>query len=269
MNFIQEAIGLLNQSGYRSIADVRDEDLVGETAVVRPLNIGSLTISYLIGERETHQNAVQSTAFNELVDKLQKSFDDEELKSLCFALTIPYEDLGSKIHSGRAVVLVQYAQRHGRLADLVEYGRQHRSHLTWPHFPKFKPASTLDKSDIAIIISLAQPALEKVSEFLSEENIDANILLITNVPAYDHKQFLTIEQDWNEVAKDFGQTMDVVSRKLSGMNRHFFIAGPMPLMFAMGCIWGTVHTGDKLYHLDRGVQRYVHVLTSSQEWLSD
>lgn len=265
---VQEAVNLLNNSGFAQFDDVKvGQELVGETAVVRPLHVSQFTISYLIGERDSGQNIEQET-LNNLASKLQTNFNDEELKALCFTLSMPYEDMGSQTHSGRMVALVQYAKRRGRLADLAAYGRQHRPHIAWPRFPIMKPTPIVDKKDLAIVVSLAQPALEKAAEFLAKEQIDANILLITNVPAYNHKLFLSIEQDWDQVAHNFGRTMDIVSRKFSQANRHFFIAGPMPLIFAMGCVWGTVHTGDKLYHLDRGIQQYVHVLTSSQKWLS-
>ncbi len=54
----------------------------------------------------------------ELRDFLDKYFNDDELRGLCFELDIPYEDLGASTKSGKARELVSYCQRHTRLAEL-------------------------------------------------------------------------------------------------------------------------------------------------------
>lgn len=264
--YIQEAVNLLNTSGFIQFDDVKiGQDLVGDTVVVRPLHIGHLLVSYLIGERDTYRNLEQET-LNAFQKALDETFNDTDLRGLCFELDIEYENLG--MQTTHSLELVEYARRHGRLADVASYCRRHRPHITWPDFPKVRPTTIIGKTELAIVISVAQPALEKAADFLIREQIDAHILLITNVPAYDHKRFLTVDQDWNQAAQDFAHTMDIVNRKFSTSSRHFFLAGPVALIFAMGCIWGTVRIGDKLYHLDRETDRYFHVLTSSQKWLS-
>lgn len=268
-SFIAEAIQLLNNSGFQQPSDVKvGEDLVGETAVVRPLHTGQILTCYSIGERDNEKKAIDQTTLDILASKLKSSFNDEDLKGLCYSLEIPYDDLASQTLSGRMIALIQYGQRHNSLAAIVARCRKERPNVTWPDIPLSEQVLTIRKENLAIVVSVAQPALEKVAGFLTAENIDADILLITNVAAYNQKRFLTIEQDWDAVAQDFARTMDIVIRKMSGLNRHFFLAAPMSLIFAMGCIWGTVRTGDKLYHLDRGTDRYHHVLTSSQKWLS-
>lgn len=267
--FIQEAIQLLNHSGYAQIDDVPAKDLVGDTAVIRPLHVGQLTVSYLIGEKDSYRNIEQETlaAFQQ---KLAETFDDEEVRQLCFALAIEYEDLTATTRHGRIRELVGYARRHGRLADLTHYTRRQRPHATWPDFPVTDPVAIVDKTDVAVVVSLARPALEKVAQYLAAEQIDANFVLITNVPAYDETQFLQLDLDWNLAAYEFSRTMDKMARQLAGTRKHFFLAGPMPVIFAMGCIWGTVQAGDKLYHLHRHkeTEQYVHVMTTSQAWLS-
>jgi hypothetical protein len=48
----QEGIDLLHHSGFCLFSNVTlRQDLVGDTAVVRPLYIGQMLVSYLIGER--------------------------------------------------------------------------------------------------------------------------------------------------------------------------------------------------------------------------
>ena len=54
----------------------------------------------------------------ELRDFLDKYFNDDELRGLCFELNIPYEDLGASTKSGKARELVAYCQRRTRLVEL-------------------------------------------------------------------------------------------------------------------------------------------------------
>ncbi|MCP4426887.1 MAG: hypothetical protein GY803_20555 [Chloroflexi bacterium] len=50
---------------------------------------------------------------------LRDNFNFQELKDICFELGIRYEDLGGTGVAGKALALVQYAQRHSRFDDLV------------------------------------------------------------------------------------------------------------------------------------------------------
>lgn len=268
--FVQEAIQLLNQSGYAQIGDVpAGKDLVGDTAVIRPLHVGQLTVSYLIGEKDSYRNIQQET-LNDFKARLEETFNDEDIRQLCFELGVEYEDLAADTGHGRIRELVDYGRRHGRLAELTKYAREQRRYITWPNFPVTDPVAIVDKTDVAVVVSLARPAMEKVAQYLAAEQIDANFVLITNVPAYDETQFLKVDLDWNLAAYEFGRTMDKMARQLAGACKHFFLAGPMPVIFAMGCIWGTVLAGDKLYHLHRhkDTEQYVHVMTTSQGWLT-
>lgn len=266
---VQDGIRLLNHSGFHQLDDVIvGADLTGDTAVIRPLHIGQLTVSYLIGEKDSYRNIEQETlaAFQQ---KLADTFDDEEVRQLCFELGIRYEDyLTDAAHNGRIRQLVDYARRHGRLAEITTYCRRQRPRITWPDFPITDPAAIVNKADLAVVVSLARPALEDAAQYLAAQQIDANFVLISNVPAYNENRFLKLDQDWNQVAYEFSRTMDKMARQLAGTRKHFFLAAPLPVAFALGCIWGTVHTGDKLYHLDRDTEQYVHVMTTSQAWLS-
>jgi hypothetical protein len=54
----------------------------------------------------------------ELRDFIDKTFNDDELRGLCFELDIPYDDLGASTKSGKARELVAYCQRRTRLVEL-------------------------------------------------------------------------------------------------------------------------------------------------------
>ena len=56
---------------------------------------------------------------------LSKRFSDGELRTLCFDLGVAYEDLPGSGKADKARELVDYMDRHERLADLVRVGRQY------------------------------------------------------------------------------------------------------------------------------------------------
>ncbi len=54
----------------------------------------------------------------ELRDFIDRYFDDNELRELCFDLGIDYENLPAVGKSARARELVTFCERHGRLTEL-------------------------------------------------------------------------------------------------------------------------------------------------------
>lgn len=62
---------------------------------------------------------------------LTRYYNEGELRTLCFDLSIDYESLGGDGKTGKARELVLYGQRHGRFADIVHYIQQTRPHLDW------------------------------------------------------------------------------------------------------------------------------------------
>lgn len=61
-------------------------------------------------------NVTAKEAFN----TLKTNFNLQELKTLAFSVGIPFEDLEGSGRSGKALAMVQYAQRHGKFDQLVE-----------------------------------------------------------------------------------------------------------------------------------------------------
>jgi len=58
-------------------------------------------------------------------------FDESELQTLCFYLSIPYEDLSGQNRSDKINALITYAERHQRIDDLLNIGRQLRQDVPW------------------------------------------------------------------------------------------------------------------------------------------
>lgn len=66
-----------------------------------------------------------------LRDLLLASFNEEELRDLCFELGVTFENLGGQGLAGKARELVLLLAREQRLADLVTLGKIRRPRLAW------------------------------------------------------------------------------------------------------------------------------------------
>jgi tetratricopeptide (TPR) repeat protein len=62
---------------------------------------------------------------------LSNHFSVAELRGLCFALSVEYDDLAAEGRSDKARELIMYLARRGRLDELITLCRQERPHLTW------------------------------------------------------------------------------------------------------------------------------------------
>ena len=106
--------------------------------------------------------------------------------------------------------------------------------------------------DVAIVVDISQPILERVGAYLKKKRIKADVLLVTNRLKYsDRPEFLDAksERDWEAVVQDFADVMYEVRRAGKAARVHIFLAAPLPLTFAMGAVWGTVENAI-LYHWD-------------------
>ncbi len=55
-----------------------------------------------------------------LIHNLESTFDDEELRTLCFNLSVNYDDLQGLGRAAHIRSLVGYCFRHGRIGELIE-----------------------------------------------------------------------------------------------------------------------------------------------------
>ncbi|MCB8982656.1 MAG: hypothetical protein H6659_02420 [Ardenticatenaceae bacterium] len=79
----------------------------------------------------------------QLKEALQTHFNLEELSIFAFEVGIPYEDLGGSGRSGKALALVQYAQRHSKFDQVVEAVKAKRPSVNWdaPTIPTNQPTN--------------------------------------------------------------------------------------------------------------------------------
>lgn len=62
---------------------------------------------------------------------LNDSFNEDELRDLCFDLQIDYDSLPGSGKAAKARELVTYSERHGRYADLVRRVKELRQNVSW------------------------------------------------------------------------------------------------------------------------------------------
>jgi hypothetical protein len=90
---------------------------------------------------------------------LSDSFNDSELRSLCFDLKIEYEDLPGLTRSDKARELISYARRYGRMADLLAACRAHRPHARWPQPAGVSPVASRGAPRISRVATLIVAAI--------------------------------------------------------------------------------------------------------------
>lgn len=266
ISLIQDAVALLRDSGWGIPPEVDSAvELQGEQCRIRPLHTTTTAVSYLITAKPDEVKAEQPV-LRALRETVLGTFNQAELQEMCFELGVPFENLAGDEYVTKVQELVTFLQRRRQLASLVAYGRKHRPHAAWPDIAA--PTAVPPRDDIAVVVSLAQPALPTAAAYLDDQGIPAHFLLLTNVPAYDKTEFLGVDSDWEAIGQLFFQTMQTIRLEFPKARLHLFLAAPVALGFLLGCTWGTVFQGDYLYHLHRdedGRSHYVRVATISRK----
>jgi hypothetical protein len=67
-----------------------------------------------------------------LVELIEKSFNEPELKALCFDFEFDFEDVRNGTHRVTVANLVMRFYRRGTLAELAMYAQQMRPAVVWP-----------------------------------------------------------------------------------------------------------------------------------------
>jgi hypothetical protein len=71
----------------------------------------------------------------DLRQKLADHFSQDELRILCFDLDVDYEELKGEGKTNKAMELVAYLKRRGRIGELVTTCSELRPNVTWPKAP--------------------------------------------------------------------------------------------------------------------------------------
>lgn len=116
--------------------------------------------------------------------------------------------------------------------------------------PAPSPPLTITRPHVAILVDINRRMLQDVARYLDEQNLDADLLVVTNDPAYSDKvKFLdpSNPREWTELVQEFTATMNTIKHQLGGAQVHIFLSTPLPLAFGLGAVWSTVDLAT-VYH---------------------
>jgi hypothetical protein len=113
---------------------------------------------------------------------------------------------------------------------------------------------TITKPDVALLVDINRRMFHDVSRYLDAQGIDADIVILTNDPAYsDAIQFLPADDPevWTELVQDFNAAINSIKRMAGAARVHIFLSTPLALTFGLGSVWGTVDNAT-IYHWQDG-----------------
>lgn len=108
----------------------------------------------------------------------------------------------------------------------------------------------MPKADVAVLVDINRRMLQDVANYLDGQGIDANLVIVTNDPAYSDKvRFLDAQapDEWEELVQDFNSAIGIIKHAVGNARLHFFLSTPLALAFGLGSVWGTVDEAT-VYH---------------------
>ncbi len=109
---------------------------------------------------------------------------------------------------------------------------------------------TIRKPDVVILVDINRRMLADVSRYMEARGLDADVIIVTNDPAYSNQiRFLDAQnpQEWEALVREFAAEMNKIKHVVGAARVHIFLSVPLALAFAMGTVWGTVDEAT-VYH---------------------
>lgn len=227
----------------------------GETAVsldntirVQRLYESPLLTADLIAHSQPQTNR-QGKSLGDLARLVNQTFNLEELKLLCEELSMDFENLSGETRIGKSLSLVQHAQRHGHLPELISTCSRQRTRVEWPDVTLIALPAFAPKENLVIVVNLASRYnIElNVPRYLDEKKrIDANFVYFQNPNEDRH---ISYTADWNEFQRAFTKTIKQINDLMSFKQTHIFVSGSGAILFSLGCMWGSVKPAT-CYHFE-------------------
>ena len=248
---INKGLSLLTQLNPNRADNISNTAVSSTTILQRYDANNSLLRAFLMASKvEEEQNGYQDVL--QIYRKMEPHFNLSDLQTLSFELGVNFEDINGQNRLEKLREFLIYIDQRGKLNDLIEKCKEARPQISWlPPKRDKTEAAVRSKLDMAVVIDVARPALKNVATYLDDQNLDVNFVVFRHA---EPGKFFTTEDDWQSLGVTFGDVMARVKREFEGVKLHFFLAGPGGLLFAMGCIWGTVddalvyHYENNTYH---------------------
>lgn len=232
----------------------------GETAVsldntlrVQRLYESPLLTADLIAHSQP-QTMGKGKSLGDLARLVNQTYNLEELKLLCEDLSLDYENLPGETRIGKTLSLVQHAQRHGHLPELIGTCSRQRLRLAWPDATNIALPAFASKDDLVIVVNLASRFNIEldVPRYLDEKKrLDANYIYFQNPNEDRH---IPHTANWNEFQSAFTKTIKQINDLVPFKQTHIFVSGSGAILFSLGCMWGSVkpatcyHYEDNTYY---------------------
>ncbi len=100
----------------------------GKGAPLSARELADWAVRQPLAKQRATKGGASSTELRRMLDA---SFNEEELRTLCFDLNVNYEDLPGEGKSSKARELIAYLERRGRIRELVEYAAKMRPNRLW------------------------------------------------------------------------------------------------------------------------------------------
>ncbi|PKN90890.1 MAG: hypothetical protein CVU44_22165 [Chloroflexi bacterium HGW-Chloroflexi-6] len=123
----------------------------------------------------------------------------------------------------------------------------------------------IDKENVAIIVEVSRRAVNDAARYLENNQIDANLIVVTNTGDYTANLKAINEdnpQEWFEMVQEFNMAINAIKNESGSVDLHIFLAVPVTLAFGLGAVWGTVDNAT-VYHWNG--KEYKPVLSISRE----
>lgn len=240
-NVIEAGIRLLEASGAKSLRDLQkgQEWKADPVAYLRVLEVVDLAAAIHLAPRRPVEDAINTVT---LLDLLKEGYNSVEIRNLSFQLGVDYDELSGETRTDKARELITHLQRRGQLGALITHCAAERPHLPWPQGSAALPYVTSPHTAVVLDFT-RRPALPDVGRFLTQRNLDANLIVITNRIPYSELKFLPHDQNWEEVLHISDRSLQT----FRGTTKHFFLSAPAALAFGLGSYWGTVENAN-VYH---------------------
>lgn len=221
--------------------------LFNDHVVLQHLLPDSELTAILICERDhAPSNTIELLAT--LRKKFAKYFSKSEIKGILADLGVDYENYSDEkaelIREG-----LQHIVRIGQVKALIKICTRLRPKVDWPKSENIEAVNWIEKEHVGVVLNINNPALGKAASYLTEKNIDADLLFLSNMPTPQQIKYLTYERTWEKMAHEFTQVLKSLRDQRSSIAYHYFFAAPVGLTFLMGCALSKI-SPSYVYHHD-------------------
>jgi hypothetical protein len=102
---------------------------------------------------------------------LDSHYDDEDLRTLCFALGYEYDNLPAEGKANKMRELIRYLNHRGRLNELLAYVQETRSQFSLAAIRQERPETNRDRSKTSAGIEALNPVIRSLQESLKQDRV--------------------------------------------------------------------------------------------------